>query len=59
MNKDYLMLIGLGILGLMVRMFIPGKVKGEVLRLKLRVISVYIMILLGILGLLLLIIDLF
>ncbi|MBU0559359.1 MAG: hypothetical protein KKG93_07265 [Bacteroidetes bacterium] len=59
MNKDYLILIGIGIFGVMIRMLIPGNIKGEVFRMKLHVSMVYIMIMLGICGLILLIIDFF
>ena len=59
MNTDYLALIGIGIVGLMIRMLIPCKIKGEVFWGKLHVLVVYVMILLGVLGIFLLIIDLF
>lgn len=59
MNTDYLILIILGIIGGLILMIIPGKIKGEVFWLKLHVLVIYAMVLLGVLGIILLIIDLF
>ena len=59
MNTDYLALIAIGIVGVLIRMLIPGNIKGEEFWGQLHVLGVYLMILLGILGLFLFILDLF
>lgn len=59
MNKDHLLLIALGLVGLIIRLIINGKTADEPLWLKIHVLVVYIMILLGVLGIFLLIINLF
>ncbi|GEM_PF-2306187 len=59
MNTDYLTLIVIGILGTIIRLIISGKSENEPFWLKIHIMVVYIMILLGIIGLFLFIIDLF
>ncbi len=59
MNTDYLALIAIGIFGTIIRLIIGGKTEDEPLWMKLHVFVVYVMIFLGILGLLLFILDLF
>lgn len=59
MNKDYLSLIAIGIIALMIRMYIPVKMKGESFATNVYTIALHLMILLGVAGIVLLIIDLF
>lgn len=59
MNTDYLVLFAIGIVGTIIRLLISGKTEDEPFWLKLHVSMVYIMILLGICGLILIIIDFF
>ncbi|MAT56786.1 MAG: hypothetical protein CMF23_02295 [Ignavibacteriae bacterium] len=59
MNTDYLVLFAIGIVGTIIRLIIPGKTEDEPFWGKLHVSMVYIMILLGICGLILIIIDFF
>ncbi len=59
MNKDYLYFIIVGIVGLILLNMSSNKKSEEPIEIRFQFIAVYIMILLGFIGLLLLIIDLF
>ncbi len=59
MNEDYLLLIALGIIGIIILMLPQGKFSNANSRTKIHLISVYVMIFLGIIGLILFIVDLF
>ncbi len=60
MNSDYLILIAIGIIGIIILLLIsPVQFKRAEFWLKINIVFVFGMIILGIIGLLLVIIDLF
>lgn len=59
MNSDYLILIAFGIIGIIILLLIsPVQFKRAEFWLKINIVFVFVMIILGIIGLLLVIIDL-